>query len=88
MNLFAATMLFSLMINNYALMWAGIEATTITSALLIMTEQTPISVEATWRYLIIVSVGLVFAFFSIILIHYNFHTLDSISNTFLARKTI
>ncbi len=75
MNLFAATMLFSLMINNYALMWAGIEATTITSALLIMTEQTPISVEATWRYLIIVSVGLVFAFFSIILIYYNFHTL-------------
>ncbi len=75
MNLFATTMLFSLMINNYALMWAGIEATTITSALLIMTEQTPISVEATWRYLIIVSVGLVFAFFSIILIYYNFHTL-------------
>jgi hydrogenase-4 component F len=75
MNLFVATMLFSLIINNYGLMWAGIEATTITSALLVMTEQTSISVEAAWRYIIIVSVGLVFAFMSIILIYYNFHTL-------------
>ena len=45
MNLFVATMLFSLIINNYGLMWAGIEATTITSALLVMTEQTSISVK-------------------------------------------
>lgn len=75
MNLFVVSMLFSLMINNYGLMWAGIEATTITSALLIMTEKTPLSVEATWRYIIIVSVGLVFAFLSIILIYYHFQTL-------------
>lgn len=75
MNLFVVSMLFSLIINNYGLMWAGIEATTITSALLIMTEKTPLSVEATWRYIIIVSVGLVFAFLSIILIYYHFQTL-------------
>lgn len=75
MNLFVTSMLFSLMVNNYGLMWAGIEATTVTSALLIMTEKTPLSVEATWRYLIIVSVGLVFAFISIILIYYHFQTL-------------
>lgn len=75
MNLFVASMLFSLLINNYGLMWAGIEATTITSALLIMTEKTPISVESTWRYIIIVSVGLVFAFVSVILIYYHFQTL-------------
>lgn len=75
MNLFVASMLFSLVINNYGLMWAGIEATTITSALLIMTEKTELSVEATWRYLIIVSVGLVFAFISVIMIYYQFQTL-------------
>lgn len=74
-NLFVTTMLFSLMINNYGLMWAGIEATTITSALLIITEKTQISVESAWRYIIIVSVGLVLAFLSIMLIYYNFHTL-------------
>ena len=74
MGLFVTTMLFSLVINNYALMWAGIEATTITSALLIMTEKTSLSVEVTWRYLILVSVGLVFAFIAIILIYYQFHT--------------
>ena len=75
-NLFVASMLFSLVINNYGLMWVGIETTTITSALLIMTDKTPLSLEVTWRYIIIVSVGLVFAFISIILIYYQFHTLD------------
>ncbi len=75
MNLFVASMLFSLAINNYGLMWGGIEATTITSALLIMTDKTPISMEVTWRYIIIVSVGLVFAFISVILLYYYFHTL-------------
>lgn len=75
-NLFAASMLFSLVVNNYGLMWAGIEATTVASALLIMTEKSPTSTEATWRYLIIVSIGLVLAFLSILLIYYNFHTLS------------
>ena len=75
-NLFVASMLFGLVINNYGLMWVGIEATTITSALLIMTDKTPISLEVTWRYIIIVSVGLVFAFISVILIYYQFHTLN------------
>ncbi len=74
-NLFVASMLFGLVINNYGLMWVGIEATTITSALLIMTDKTPVSLEVTWRYIIIVSVGLVFAFISIILIYYHFNTL-------------
>jgi len=75
MNLFVATMIFSLVINNYGLMWAGIEATTVTSALLIMAKKTPTSLEATWRYIIIVSVGLIFAFISVILIYDVFHTL-------------
>lgn len=74
-NLFVASMLFSLTINNYGLMWGGIEATTVTSALLIMTDKTALSLEVTWRYIIIVSVGLVFAFISVILLYYYFHTL-------------
>jgi hydrogenase-4 component F len=75
-NFFTASMMFALTINNYGLMWVGIEATTISSAILIMTEKTEISTEATWRYILIVSAGVTFAFISIILIYYNFGTLD------------
>jgi hydrogenase-4 component F len=75
LNLFAVSMLFSAQINNYGLMWVGIEATTISSALLIMTEKSEESLEATWRYIIIVSAGVTFAFISIILIYYSFGTL-------------
>ncbi|EQD60500.1 hydrogenase 4 subunit F, partial [mine drainage metagenome] len=57
MNLFAISMLFSAQVNNYGLMWVGIEATTISSALLIMTEKSEESLEATWRYIILVSAG-------------------------------
>ena len=37
-NFFTASMMFALTVNNYGLMWVGIEATTISSAILIMTE--------------------------------------------------
>lgn len=75
-NFFTASMMFALTINNYGLMWVGIEATTISSAILIMTEKTEVSTEATWRYILIVSAGVTFAFISIILIYYSFGTLD------------
>ena len=63
------------MVNNYGFMWVGIETTTISSALLLITEKSDTSLEATWRYIIIVSAGVTFAFISVILIYYSFHTL-------------
>lgn len=84
MALFTATMLFSLEVNNLGLMWVGIEATTISSALLLMADKNEISVEATWRYIVIVSAGVTFAFISIILIYYSLGTLDV--STLLAEK--
>jgi hydrogenase-4 component F len=86
LNLFAVSMLFSAQINNYGLMWVGIEATTISSALLIMTEKSEESLEATWRYIIIVSAGVTFAFISIILIYYSFGTL-TVSTILSAGRT-
>ncbi len=76
LNLFTVSMLFSLEVNNYGLMWVGIEATTISSALLLITEKTETSLEATWRYIVIVSAGVTFAFISIILIYYTLGTLS------------
>ncbi|MCQ4366432.1 MAG: hydrogenase 4 subunit F [Sulfolobales archaeon] len=75
LNFFVASMIFSTIINDYGLMWVGIELTTVASALLITTEYSEISLEAAWRYIIIVSAGVTIALFSIILIYYEYHTL-------------
>lgn len=76
LSLFTTSMIFSLEINNLGLMWVGIEATTISSALLLIADKTEVSLEAAWRYIIIVSAGVTFAFFSIILIYYSLGTLE------------
>ncbi|MEM1599918.1 MAG: hydrogenase 4 subunit F [Sulfolobaceae archaeon] len=75
LNLFVATMIFSIIINNYGLMWVGVELTTVTSALLITTEFSETSLESTWRYIIVVSAGVTIALFSVILIYSQYHTL-------------
>jgi len=75
LNFFVDSMMFSTVINNYGLMWVGVELTTVTSALLITTEYSEISLEAAWRYIIIVSAGVTIALFSVILIYYEYHTL-------------
>ncbi|MGC9138251.1 MAG: proton-conducting transporter membrane subunit [Thermoplasmata archaeon] len=75
LNLFTISMLFTLEVNNFGLMWVGIESTTISSALLIIAEKNETSLEAAWRYIIIVSAGVTFAFISIILIYYTTGTL-------------
>jgi len=75
MNFFVITMLFAVTINNFGLMWVGIELTTVSSALLIPIETSDTSLEATWRYIIIVSAGVTIALFSVILIYYQYQTL-------------
>lgn len=76
MHIFAASMLFSLAVNNYGLLWIGVEATTITSALLLVIEEDALNVEAAWRYVIIVSAGLAISLISIIMIYDAFGTLE------------
>lgn len=75
LNFFASSMFFALVINNLGLMWVGIEATTISTILLVITEGTEIAIEVGWRYTIIVSAGVTFAFISIILVYYCTHSL-------------
>jgi hydrogenase-4 component F len=74
-NLFSATMFFTVTINNYGLLWIGVEATTVSSALLLVIEKGFTALEAAWRYIIIVSTGLTIGLIAIILIYYNFHSL-------------
>lgn len=62
-----AAMSLVLVSNNIGIMWVGIEATTLMTAFLICIHRTPQSLEATWKYLIICSVGVAFAFMGTLL---------------------
>jgi len=74
-NLFAATMLFAVTTDNVGFMWVAIEATTITSALLIPLHASKASVEASWKYVLIGSVGIALAFAGTVLAYFDFATL-------------
>jgi hydrogenase-4 component F len=73
-NLFAFTMLVAVSTGNLGLMWVAIEATTVTSALLIPLHRTSASVDASWKYLLIGSVGIALAFTGTVLAYVDFAT--------------
>jgi len=72
MSAFAFTMLMAVTVQNVALMWVAIEATTIASALAIPLNRTKASVEASWKYLLVCSVGIALAFTGTILAYFDF----------------
>ena len=49
LNVFAATMFFSVTMDNLGLIWVGIEATTVSSALLVATENDQVTIESAWQ---------------------------------------
>jgi len=71
-NLFTFTMLFAVTSNNVGFMWIAIEATTITSALLIPLRVTKASVEASWKYILLGSIGIALAFGGTVLGYFDF----------------
>ena len=71
-SLFALAMLVAVTINNVALMWVAIEATTIVSALLIPLHRSKASIEASWKYILIGSVGIALAFAGTVLAYFDF----------------
>ena len=71
-NAFALTMLVAVTTANVAFMWVTIEATTITSAIVIPLHRTKASVEASWKYLLICSVGIALAFAGTVLAYFDF----------------
>jgi hydrogenase-4 component F len=54
--------------NNLGILWICLEATTLISALLILTDGHPASIEAMWKYLLLCSVGIAFAFVGTLLL--------------------
>lgn len=71
-SLFAFTMLAAVTANNVAVMWMAIEATTITSALIIPLTGSKASVEASWKYILICSVGIALAFVGTVLGYFDY----------------
>src|SRR5712691_6962547 len=74
-NLCVFAMLFAVSSNNVGFMWIAIEATTITSAMLIPLHVTKASVEASWKYILIGSVGIALAFGGTVLGYFDFVSL-------------
>jgi hydrogenase-4 component F len=64
---FHAILLLVLMSNNIGVMWVALEATTLVSAFLILSDTDVLSIEAMWKYLLVCSVGIVFAFMGTVL---------------------
>jgi len=59
-------------VNNLGMLWVAIEMTTLISAFLVGFYNSKESVEAAWKYIIICSVGIIFALLGTILFSYAF----------------
>jgi hydrogenase-4 component F len=88
--LFAAAMTGVLLSSNLAMLWVFIEATTLSSALLIYFEKKKSSLEAAWKYVYICSVGIALAFVGIIVLTIGSKSIDSLffSSLYINAKQI
>lgn len=68
MLMFLSTMTMVTVSDHIMVMWIAIEATTLASAPLIYTHKTAASLEATWKYVLICSVGIAMALLGSVLI--------------------
>src|SRR5216683_3294996 len=75
-NLFIAAMLLAVSANNVGIMWVALEATTVFSALIIPLRLSKWSVEASWKYILIGSVGIALAFAGTVLSYFDFVVLS------------
>ncbi len=71
-NLFCFSMFMVPAVNNLGMLWVAIEMTTLISAFLVGFYNSKESVEAAWKYIIICSVGIIFALLGTILFSYAF----------------
>lgn len=70
-HLFLFTMSLVVTSNNLIVMWAAIEATTLSSAFLVGIYGQRSSLEAAWKYIIICTVGVAFGLFGTVLVYAN-----------------
>jgi hydrogenase-4 component F len=76
---FVTAMTGVILATHLALLWVFIEATTLTSAILIYFEKKKSSLEAAWKYVFICSIGIALAFVGIILLSIGSKSVNSLS---------
>ncbi len=67
---FLAAMVIAVCANNLGVIWVAIEATTVITAFLVGHRRTRLALEATWKYVVICSVGIAIAFLGTVLLYY------------------
>lgn len=73
LHAFILTMYFSVSVDSLGLLWVGIEATTVASALLVGFSRSRAALEAAWKYLMICTVGITCALFGVLLTYFAAH---------------
>src|SRR6266849_3576984 len=63
-------MLVAVLADNLGVLWVAVEATTIATAFLVGHRRTRASLEASWKYVIIGSVGVALAFLGTVLVYF------------------
>lgn len=87
--LFFTSMVGTILSNHLGLTWVFIEATTLTSAYLILQNKNENSLEATWKYIFLCSIGISLAFVGIILLLIGSDTVNSLFyNNLYANATV
>lgn len=59
----------ALITDNLGLMWFGVELATLSTVMMVGVYRTPASIEASWKYLILGSVGIALALFGTIMVY-------------------
>jgi hydrogenase-4 component F len=67
---FVAAMVLAVCANNIGVIWVAIEATTVITAFLVGHRRTRTALEATWKYVVICSVGIAVAFLGTVLLYF------------------
>ncbi|HVB90466.1 MAG TPA: proton-conducting transporter membrane subunit [Acidimicrobiales bacterium] len=85
---FVACMLLAVLAANVGVLWVAVEATTIVTAFLVGHRRTRGSLEASWKYIVICSVGIGLAFLGTVLVylaalHAGGHSADALNWTSL-----
>lgn len=90
-SLFTFTMLCVLMAENMGLIWVAVEATTLSTALLVAFYFDRAALEAAWKYVMVCTVGICFALLGTILLYYaqvNAGITDGQGLSWLALKAV
>jgi hydrogenase-4 component F len=70
MQVFITCMLLAVLAANLGIMWVSIEATTIATTFLVGHRRTDEAFEASWKYIVLCSIGIALAFLGTVLVYY------------------